>query len=128
MKGRQSHDSLIEELIDYFNQHKIEIYCANHSGYKKPIPVKRHAPDMMGVDSETGIVYIAEAKLCSELGDQITKEQFEDFPKRIMKNGKAAGKPMQFCIAVPSECESKIKETFRLWDIPWRDNIQILGF
>ncbi|MFB5598410.1 MAG: hypothetical protein ACE5RJ_05295, partial [Nitrosopumilaceae archaeon] len=58
----------------------------------------------------------------------VTKEQFEDFPKRIIKNGKSAGKYTQFCIAVPVECETKIKEVFRQWDIPWRDNIQILGF
>ena len=128
MKGRQSHDSLMKELIDYFSQRNIEVFYANHPGYKKPMIVKRHAPDMLCVDSKTDMAYIVEAKLCSELSDQITKEQFEDFPKRIMKNGKSSGKNMQFCIAVPVECETKVKETFRQWDIPWRDNIQILGF
>ena len=128
MKGRSSHESLIEGLIDYFTQRQIEIYYANYSGYKKPMAVKRHTPDMLCVDSKTGMAYISEAKVCSELTDQITKEQFEDFPKRIIKNGKSAGKYMQFCIAVPLECETKIKEAFRQWNIPWRDNIQILGF
>ncbi len=128
MKGRQDHASLIKESIDYFTRKNFQIYCADYPGYKKPIVVKRHAPDMMCVDSETGMAYIVEAKLCSELNDQITKEQFEDYPKRILQNGKSAGKNMQFCIAVPEECKSKIQETFRKWDIPWRDNIQVLGF
>ncbi len=128
MRGRHSHESLIKGLIDYFTQRHIEVYYANYQGYKKPIAVKRHAPDMLCMDSKTGMAYIAEAKLCSELTDQITKEQFEDFPKRIMKNGKSSGKYTQFYIAVPLECESKIHEVFRQWDIPWRDNIQILGF
>ena len=128
MKGRQDHASLIRELIDYFTQQNIDIYCANHPDYKKPMIVKRHAPDMLCVDPKTGMAYIVEAKLCSELADQITKEQFEDFPKRIIKNGKSAGKHMQFYIAVPEECKSKIKDTFRQWNLPWRDNIQVLGF
>ena len=118
----------MNELIDYFSQRNIEIYCANHPGYKKPMTVKRHAPDMLCVDSKNGMAYIVEAKLCSELTDQITKEQFEDFPKRIMKNGKSAGQHMRFCIGVPEECQTKIKDVFRQWDIPWRDNIQVLGF
>ena len=118
----------MKELIDYFTQRDIAIYYANHPGYKKPMVVKRHPPDMLCVDSKTDMAYIVEAKMCSELADQLTKEQFEDFPKRIMKNGKSAGKNMQFCIGVPIECETKVKETFRQWDIPWRENIQILGF
>lgn len=127
MTGRQSHDALVKGLIDIFNQNSIQVYLANYQGYKKPMEIKRHTPDVIAVDQRNGMGYIGEAKLCSELTDQITREQFEDFPKRIMKNGKSAGQLMQFYIIVPKECHSKIKETYRRFEIPWKDNIRVIG-
>jgi len=124
----QSHDSLVKGLIDFFTKNNMQIYLANYQGYKKPIVIKRHTPDVIAVDQKTGLAHIGVAKLCGELTDNITKEQFEDFPKRIMKNGNSAGKPMPFYIIVPIECESKIKETFTKFEIPWKDNIQVIGF
>jgi len=35
MKQRQSHDSLIKGLIDYFQNKGLEIALANFQGYKK---------------------------------------------------------------------------------------------
>ncbi|KAF6243964.1 hypothetical protein C6988_00690 [Nitrosopumilus sp. b1] len=128
MKGRQSHESLLRELIEYFESKKIKIHYANYPGYKKPMEIKRHAPDIIGIHTETGQVYIGEAKLCSELTDQITKEEFYDFPKTVITTGKSAGKLMQFYLAVPSDCASKIKEVFNKSDITWSDNIQVVGF
>jgi len=127
MTDKHSHDSLVKGLIDYFQKMGLEIRFANYKGYSKPIVIKRHAPDVLAIDKEAGLAYIGEAKLCSELYDQITKEQFEDYPKRIIKNGRSAGKLMQFYIGVPQECHTKIKDIFKESEIPWKDNIQVLG-
>jgi hypothetical protein len=126
LTGRQSHDSLVKGLIDFFTQNDIQIYLANYPGYEKSIVINRHSPDVIAIDQKTGLGYIGEAKLCSELGDQLTKEQFEDFPKRIINDGKSAGKLMPFYIIVPEECQFKIKETYRQFEIPWKENIHVI--
>lgn len=127
MTGRQTHDTLVKGLIDIFTQNSIRVYLANYRGFKKPMEIKRHTPDVIAVNQQSGMGYIGEAKLCSELTDQITREQFEDYPKNIMNNGKSAGQLMQFYIIVPKECYSKIQETFRRFEIPWKENIRVIG-
>jgi len=128
MKQRQSHDSLIQKLIDYFVTKDLEIARANYEGYEKPSVIKRHSPDVMAVNRSNGLIHIGIVKLCSSLNDQETKEEFEDFSKRIMKSSGTEKIRVPFYIAVPYECESKIKEIFRQFEIPWKDNINVLGF
>ena len=127
MKERQSHDSLIKELIGHFLEKNLEIRLANYQGYKKPIVIKRHPPDILAVDS-SGLVHIGIVKMCSSLGDQITKEQFEDYSKRLMKNSDSQKISVPLFIGVPNDCQSKVKEMFRQFEIPWKENIQVIGF
>ncbi len=128
MKGRHDRASIVKGLIDYFVGNGLEIQYAGFSGYPKPFDINRHSPDVIAKDKKTGLVYIGQCKLCSELKEQITKEQFEDFPKMSMKSGNFAKEKIPFYIAVPTDCEAKIKETFRQFEIPWSDNIQVIGF
>lgn len=81
----------------------------------------------MAIDPESGLGYIGEANTCDELESQITKEKFEDFPKRLMKNGKSELENLPFFICVPTECESKIKQIFEDFGISWRENIHTLS-
>jgi len=32
-----------------------------------------------------------------------------------------------FVIAVPNDCQSKVREVFRKLEIPWKENIQVIG-
>ena len=128
MKQRQSHDSLIKRLIDYFQTKGLEISLANYEGYTKPFVIKRHSPDVMAVNRSNGLIHIGIVKLCSSLNDQTTKEEFEDFSKRLMKSSETEKIRVPFYIAVPNECQSKVKEIFRQFEIPWKDNIRVLGF
>lgn len=127
-KQRIDHETIIKGLIEYFQSKSCKILSANYEGYPKPTKIKRHIPDVTAIDLKTGLGYIAEAKMCDDLTNQITKEQFEDFPKRIMTSGPARGKNLPFVIGVPRECLSKIKEIYRNFEIPWRENIHPLGF
>lgn len=127
MKERQSHDSLIKELIDHFLEKNLVIRLANYEGYKKPMVIKRHSPDVIAIDN-SGLVHIGIVKMCSSLSDQITKEEFEDFSKRLMKNSDSQKIRVPFFIAVPYDCQSKVKEMFRKFEIPWKENIRVLGF
>ena len=128
MKQRLGHDSLIKGLIDYFKTKDLEISLANYEGYQKPFAIKRHSPDVMAINRSNGLIHIGIVKLCSSLHDQITKEEFEDFSKRLMKGSETEKIRVPFYIAVPNECQSKIKEIFRQFEIPWKDNIYVLGF
>ena len=127
MKQRLSHESLIKGLIDYFQSKDLEISLANYSGFQKPFIIKRHSPDVLAIDRSSGLVHIGIVKLCSSLTDQTTKEEFEDFSKRLMKNANEKIR-VPFYIAVPNDCQTKIQETFRRFEIPWKDNIHVLGF
>ena len=127
MKQRQSHDSLICGLIDYFQKKGIEVVLAKFQGYKKPFLIKRHAPDVMARNPTTGLIYIGVVKLCTSLEDQITQEEFQDFSKRLMKNSGTEKVRVPLVIAVPHDCQSKVKEVFKRLKIPWNDNICIVG-
>lgn len=127
-KSRQDHTSLVKKLIDHFVSEGLEIQYANFSKYEKPFVIKRHAPDIIAVDKNNRLAYLGEAKMCSELTAEITKQQFEDFSKTLMRAGKSEGVRLPFFIAVPNECSSKITQTFRDFEIPLRENVHVVGF
>ncbi|HSG73670.1 MAG TPA: hypothetical protein VLA01_00530 [Nitrosopumilaceae archaeon] len=128
MKQRLSHDSLIRRLIDHFQTQDFRISFANYEGFTKPFAIKRHSPDVVAVNRLTGLVHIGIVKFCASLYDEITKEEFEDFSNILMKGSENKKIVIPFYIAVPNECRSKIKEIFRYLEIPWIDNIHVLGF
>jgi len=127
-KARQDHTSLIKRLIDHFTENGLEIRYANYDSYGKPYVIKRHAPDIIAYHKASGLAYIGEAKMCSELTAEITRQQFEDFSKTMMKSGKSGSAHLPFFIAVPNECSTKIVQTFRDFEIPLRENVHIMGF
>lgn len=128
MPRKQDRQSLIKGLIDHFVLNGLQIQYANYEGFEKPFVITRHAPDVIAVSPKSQLGYIGKVKLCSELGEQSTKEQFTDFSKMLMKSGKSQGSKIPFFIVVPQECHSKIKQTYHDFDISWRENIQVLGF
>ena len=127
MKGRQDHDSLVHKLIECLIENGFEIKYAKHSSYTKPIMIKRYRPDVIARNQDKKLTIIGEAKMCNELTDQITKEQFEDFSSTYMERDADRIK-IPFIIAVPEQCEFKVKEAFRQFSLPWKDNIQVWGF
>ena len=127
MKQRQTHDSLTKGLIDYLQSNGLEVALANFPGYKKPSVIKRHSPDVMAKDPSTGLIYIGMVKQCTSLEEQITKEEFEDFSNRLMKGAGEEKVRVPLIIAVPETCQSKVKEVFRQLEIPWKENITVIG-
>ena len=127
MKQRQSNYSLTQGLIDHFIDKGLGISLANFDGFKKPFLIKRHSPDVMAIDRTSGLYYIGLVKLCPSLDDQATKEAFEDFSNRTMTISGTHKTRIPFYIAVPKDCETKIKEVFRQFEIPWNENIHVLG-
>lgn len=128
LSRKQSHPSLIKGMIDHFVSGGLQVQYANYDGFDKPFVITRHAPDVIAVNPQNQLKYIGKVKLCSELVEQSTKEQFTDFSKMLMKSGKSQGLKIPFFIGVPQECHSKIRQTYHNFDISWRENIQVLGF
>ena len=127
MKGRQDHDSLVKALIDLFSQDGKKVQFARYQGFKAPMKINRHPPDVVAIDPKNEVEFIGEAKVCSELTDNMTKEQFEDYSNQIIKKGHFAGASVPFYIMVPWECQTKIKEIFRQNGITLGKNTRILG-
>ena len=125
---KQDHPSLIKGLIDHFVAGGLNIQYANYEGFEKPFVITRHAPDVIAVNPKNQLGYIGKVKLCNELGEQSTMEQFTDFAKVLMKGGKSQGSKMPFFICVPQECHSKIRQTYHDFNIAWSENIQVIGF
>ena len=127
MQTSKEHDFLVKGLIDHFLKNGLEIYYADYTGYDKPKVIKRHSPDIMAKDRSNGMVYIGLVKSCGEFSDQITKEEFEDFPKRLLKTQNSEKIRVPFYIGVPEKCQTKVKESFESFGIPWKENIQVVG-
>jgi len=118
---------LVKGLIDHFLKKGLDISLANYSGYKKPMILKRHAPDVMAIDRSNGMVYIGLVKTCDEFSDPKTKEEFEDFSRRLLKSKYPEKIRLPFYIGVPENCQSKVKECFENFGIPWQENIEIIS-
>lgn len=127
MQASKEHDFLVKGLIDHFLKKGLEVSLADYAGYGQPQVIKRHSPDIMAIDRANGLVYIGLVKSCSELSEKTTKEQFEDFPRRLLKTENSEKVRVPFYIGVPENCKSKIKETFENFEIPWKENIEVIG-
>ena len=127
-RSRHDHKSLVKNLIEHFKSSGFDVQYANYEGYEKPFTINRHAPDVIAVDRATQLGYIGEAKMCNELTEELTKEQFEDFSKKLMKAGKSERARLPLFIAVPHECESRVPQTLRDFKLDQRDNIHVLSF
>ncbi len=53
-------------------------------------------PDVIAVNPKNQLGYIGKVKLCSELVEESTREQFTDFSKMLMKSGKSQGSKIRF--------------------------------
>ena len=66
--------------------------------------------------------------MCTELVEQRTKEQFEDFSKKLMRSGNSERTKLLFFIAVPHECNTKTTQVLKELHLDARDNVHIMDF
>ena len=127
-KSRQDHKSLIKHLIDHFTSIGLEIQYANYDKYQKPFVINRHPPDVIAFDRAKHLGYIGEAKVCTELEEQRTKEQLEDFSNKLMRSGSSERVKLPLFIAVPHECNVKLTQTLKALHLDSKDNIHVMDF
>jgi len=127
-KNREDHQSLVKHLIDHFNSLGLEIQYANYDKYQKPFVINRHPPDVIAFDRAKHLGYIGEAKVCTEVEEQRTKEQLADFSSKLMRSGASEHTHLPFFIAVPHDCNSKMIQTLKTLHLDSKENIRVMDF
>jgi hypothetical protein len=108
LASNAEHESLVKSLLDQFIIDGLKILNADYEGYDMPYKVGRHEPDIIAMNPATEVVSIGEAKLCTDLTSERTREQFEDFSNRQMAIGVAKNEPVPFHILTPLSCAHKV--------------------
>ncbi|MEM2159837.1 MAG: hypothetical protein QXN55_02645 [Candidatus Nitrosotenuis sp.] len=127
-KNRQDHNSLVKHLIDHFTSLGLEIQYANYGKYQKPFVISRHPPDVIAFDKTKRLGYIGEAKVCTELEEERTKEQLHDFSSKIMRAGASEKVRLPLYVAIPHECNLKMTSTLKELHLDSKDNIHVMDF
>jgi hypothetical protein len=66
--------------------------------------IKRHKPDIIGVNFKTKKICLGDAKTLSDIDSLRTKEQFTDYSNLVTKNKKTC----EFIIGIPKSAEQKL--------------------
>lgn len=78
-----------------------------------PPTIKRHKPDLIGVDLINKKICIGEAKTKSDLNSKRTKEQFYDYSNLLT----ASKKHCELIIGIPKSSERKLLDILKSLDI-----------
>ena len=121
----EEHQELVKALIKALKGEGFTItHAANMSPqYPEPPKVGRHEPDIRAINDQELVAY-GEAKRCEDLGNERTKEQFEDFSNRVMTSGKSKGKNVPFHIIVPKQCEDDLWTVLKDLGLSTKSNIK----
>jgi hypothetical protein len=90
--------------------------------FKSTPTLKRHRPDIIGLNRDTDKLCIGEAKTSSDLLSDRTKQQFEDFSSIITKSNDE----VELIIGIPLSSEIKLTRLLQQLDLSDKKNIQIL--
>ena len=102
------HKRLVKALIQELKSQGFEIVNAASEGYAPCAEVEGYFPDVKAYNRKKDFVVFGLAKICSELEDELTEEQFKFFSHRFMHGGKSSGSAVPFCIAITKGCEKKL--------------------
>ncbi len=85
-----------------------------------PPPVRRHRPDIIGVNMQTGQISIGEAKTSTDLDCSRTKEQFADYSSLVVKNCEQL---CELIIGIPRSSQPKLKRILESLGIDKNPNV-----
>ena len=87
-----------------------------------PLKIKRHRPDIIGINLSTRRLCIGEAKTATDLFSKRTIDQFNDFSGIIGKN---SGEKAELILGVPQRSLETLSDLLRKINLP-RDDISIV--
>ncbi len=82
------HERLVKALIQELKSQGFEIVNAAPEGYEPSTEAKNQFPDVKAYKRNKEFIVFGLAKTCSELEDELTKEQFKLFSHRFMHGEK----------------------------------------
>jgi len=87
---------------------------------KVPPAIRRHRPDAIGVNLQSGRICIGEAKTSRDLHSGRTKEQFTDYSSLLLNN---ADQLFELVIGIPKSSESKLRQMLETLGIDKNPNV-----
>jgi len=119
------HKRLVKKLMEHFESMGLIVTCVC-SGYVDCEKVKIFEPDVRAQDLNRELDYIGEAKICGNINNQYTKQQFSEFANRVMTRRKSTGKDVPFYIIISKGCESELHQVLKELGLEDRKNIHII--
>jgi len=91
---------------------------------KLPIPpaIKKHRPDIIGINVSSKGICIGEAKTDLDLFSKRTKRQFTDYGNLFSKSNNLCS----LIIGIPESSEGKLKELLKELDLLYKENISYI--
>lgn len=89
------------EIISFDGNEKI----ISDISLKVPFTIRKHAPDVIGVNIRNKKICIGEAKTLTDLDSKRTKEQFRDYSSLYAKDSK---EECELIIGIPKSAENKL--------------------
>lgn len=123
-----NHDTLIKQLISYFDSQGFKIVTANYGEFKRCEKIGSHKPDIIAYHMDDDIYNIGLVKTCNELDDEDTFEELEDLANAVINKIGHERDFIPLCIAIPKECMKKLHDTIKEIGLSLNGNIQPLGF
>ena len=120
------HKKLVKAIIDHFEAKGLKIVSASYDGYEKCEIIGNHEPDVIAQKPNEEVYYIGEDKICDNLKNDRTREQFEDFGNTVMLKEGATRTYIPFCIAVPKECKEELEKNLVDYGLSMNENIETL--
>ncbi|HXV65852.1 MAG TPA: hypothetical protein VD731_01315 [Nitrosopumilaceae archaeon] len=121
------HKKLVKGIIDYFESKGLQIISASYEGYEKCETIGNHEPDVIAKKPDEEFYHIGEAKTCTFLSSERTREQFEDFGNVVMLKMGSTRTYLPFCIAVPKKCINDLKKYIMDYGLSMNENIETLA-
>lgn len=104
------HQALVGHLVKWIGAEAFEIRCANYDDYQACTAVQNFIPDARGYRKDIELTCFGESKTDDGIDNQHTKDQFSEFGKRVMSEGKSKDQSCLFYITIPQGSEATLKK------------------
>lgn len=123
------HQTILGLVARKIRQEGYEIVCfdgneklVSNVSLNIPPTIKRHRPDIVGYNFQDSKICIGEAKTCSDIRSDRTKEQLLDFSKTITSSGKT----IKLIIGIPQSGEKDLARLLHELNILKNPNVSYI--
>jgi hypothetical protein len=122
------HQNLVGHLVNWIVQEGFQISCANYGNYTRCTEVEKYIPDAKGYRRNIELSSFGESKTADDIDNQHTKDQFSEFGKRVMSEGKSKDQSCPFYIAIPKGSEGVLRKVLSELGLLRKQNVKWQSF